>query len=556
MPGYWQHQLIRLLVRAGEARFRRSEGQLEAIQRPRLGAILQHVASATHGPGRGVNPRWSWAEFASAVPVTRYDDWADAIDQQMATQRATLSGSPMMRYQPTSGSSSAIKWIPYTQQFLRELDAAISPWMSDLYRRYPGVRQGRHYWSLSWLPTDMRDRAQGQLNDDMKLLSSGKRLLVSGTQAVPESVALATTSDDSLFATLAYLASQRDLSALSVWSPTFALGLLQKLAQWRDELVQVLRFGRWGAREQALGHMPAPRSVLAADLLKSWSGQWDGPDAPLFYQAFWPQLALVSAWDTATATRWARQLRSLLPHAAFQGKGLWATEGVVSFPYGDDSVLAASSHFYEFEDVASGQIIPAWRLEKGQQVVPLLTTGSGLLRYRLGDQVEVSGFRGQLPCLTFLGRDGSTDMVGEKLSTAAVQQALNQLPWPPGVSPVVVLAVERASAAGRPGYVLLAQAVSDASQLQLARWSEGLADALEVLLTEHFHYRLARNLGQLAKVACLCRPNAYQYYLGACRSRGMIDGNLKTEALRHWSGALPGTPAAQLRPSQAMEVPL
>ena len=61
----------------------------------------------------------------------------------------------------------------------------------------------------------------------------------------------------------------------------------------------------------------------AARMLRGWDGQMD----PAFFQQLWPRLNVVSAWDTAAAAPWARQLQTLLPQAGFQGKGLWRQKG-------------------------------------------------------------------------------------------------------------------------------------------------------------------------------------------------------------------------------------
>ncbi|TVP55374.1 MAG: GH3 auxin-responsive promoter [Halomonadaceae bacterium] len=536
--------LMRQLLRPGEMRFRVQRGQLERTQRGRLSQILTRVAHSPVGRKTGVSAAWRWEDFAYHQPTSTYSDWDGAIQAQMASRSQRFIDSQVMRYQPTSGSGSAIKWIPYTKLFLGELDRAIAPWLGDLYRRYPGVRQGVHYWSLSWLPTEMRQQVSGHINDDMKLLGVGKRWLANRTQAVPESVSMAASSDDSLFATLAYLSSRQDLSAMSVWSPTFALGLLEKLGVWKDELSTVLASGHWGDRQQSLGHMPAPLSLRGGQMLQAWDGMTDAN----FYRELWPQLALVSAWDTASAAPWARQLRSLLPHAPLQGKGLWATEGVVTIPQGDQHVLAAGSHFYEFEDASTREILPAWKLEAGQQVSPLMTTGSGLLRYRLGDRLLVTGHAGQLPTLEFQGRDDGVDMVGEKISSVAVQKVLDAMHWPAVVRPVIVLAQEQGADHGRPQYLLLAEAPPGFPAAAYRNWGHHLAEQLEAGLQESFHYQLARNLDQLNGAHCICGPQLRHQYMAACRERGMIDGNIKIEALRQWSGPLP---VADVDPEQS-----
>ncbi|WP_111656309.1 GH3 family domain-containing protein [Isoalcanivorax indicus] len=526
------HGLLRALVNPAGRRFRAGLQDVEAVQRAALSRLLSRVAGAPRDQVLPpVDADWRWEQFAEALPVTGYQDWQQVIERQRSFGEGALIRSPVARYQPTSGSTSGVKWLPYTDLFLHQLNSAIGAWLYDLYRQYPRMAGGSHYWSVSWLPNDMRRLADAHINDDMKLLSSGRRLLASLTQAAPESISLAGTSEDAQFATLVYLVADSQLSVLSVWSPSFALTLFDRLFDWRDELVEVLRQGQWGRRGDSLRHLPCPRSVRAAAILHEWQGV---PDSTLF-AALWPKLALISAWDTAASATWAEALKALLPHAAFQGKGLWATEGVVTFPWQGETPLAYQSHVYEFEDLDSGRILPPWALRTGQEVQPLLSTGTGLLRYRMQDRVRVSGHLGSVPCLTFLGRDDGVDMVGEKLSAVFVQQVLDGLPLDEGQRVVTLLAAQDSDGQGRAGYLLLL----DSDQPRTPDNTVRLAEALDAALGKQFHYTLARNLGQLAPARVLCRMHMRERYLGLCRDLGMIEGNIKIEPLRLWPGTLP-----------------
>ncbi|MGJ3256874.1 MAG: GH3 family domain-containing protein [Alcanivorax sp.] len=528
------HRLLKMAAWPGERRFAAGRADLESVQRRKLALLLRKVAACEVGLRQGIAADWQWETFAEQVPVSDYDHWRDPVDRARESGGNALIQSPVVRYQPTSGSTSAIKWIPYTRHFLSELDNAISPWIVDLYRQFPRLRQGRHYWSMSWVPTSLRDDMRDDINDDIQLMSMGKRLLAGATQAVPQDVSLARTSEDSLFATLAYLISDSSLSMMSIWSPTFGLGLLKSMAMWREELAEVLATGSWGNRMLGSNTQSCPRSSRGAELLR----QWDGRLSADFFMALWPSLALVSAWDTAASGPWARQLYALLPQAAFQGKGLWATEGVVTIPYQGQHALAYRSHVYEFQDPSDGTIYAPWELESGQEVMPLLSTGSGLLRYRLKDLVRVDGLPGGIPALTFLGRAGTTDMVGEKLTAAALDAALASITLPVKTLPVCTVAVED-SGGGTPGYLLLLEGES--------RDSEKVAKALDDALQQHFHYQLARNLEQLAPLRCAIQPDMRERYLQQCRERGMIEGNIKMESLQYWPGELP----AWLRHPQA-----
>tara|TARA_R100000306_G_scaffold61528_1_gene64393 strand:+ start:65805 stop:67463 length:1659 start_codon:yes stop_codon:yes gene_type:complete len=543
------HGLIRASVQPGRHAFDSNRTSLQRLQREKLTSLMKAVEGTPYAKAHGLTAKASWEHFAGNAPMTNYSDWAGPIAEQQDKPDCALIDSRVARYQPTSGSTSAVKWIPYTRRFLKELDAAICPWISDMYRRHAGIRSGAHYWSLSWVPTEMRAQTQGHINDDMKLLSSGKRWLVGSTQAVPDAVSLAPTSDESLFASLAYLAARRDLTAISIWSPTFGLGLLEKLSLWRKEIAAVLVYGHWCSHQGSLGYLPCPESEAAADLLLDWDGELSAS----FFVNLWPRLALISAWDTAASAPWAQRLQALLPQAAFEGKGLWATEGVVTIPYKNDFVLAAGSHVYEFEDTASKLVLPPWQLEVGQEVVPILSTGSGLLRYRMNDVLKVTGFKGQLPAMRFMGRNDGTDMAGEKISTLLAQKLLENIDWPSDLKPIALLAADQGCQTGRPAYVLLVETEVEATSYWRRRQEKDLAQALERALLDHFHYLVARNLNQLGPVRCIIHPDARRHYLDACRERGMIEGNIKVEALRHWTGALPVAPAlAKPNPLRAL----
>lgn len=522
------HAALALAVASGHRRFRHDLGDLERVQRGKLSALLAAVARVRGGRLQHA-AGWRWEDFTRNLPVTGWHDWHMLADEQRRTRTALLIDSPVVRYQPTSGSTSAIKHVPYTRRFLAELDAAIAPWLGDLYARFPAIRNGRHYWSVSWLPTALREQYRADLNDDLQLLAAGKRLLAGLTQSVPQETALAETSDGSLFATLAYLAADECLGMLSIWSPTFGLGLLERMAAWRAPLADALATGRWPQGFGFPAALRCPRAPRAAGLLR----QWDGAHEPAFFQALWPRLALVSAWDTAAAAPWADALRLRFPHAAFQGKGLWATEGVVTVPFMGRHVLACRSHVYEFEDLDDGRILPPWQLRTGQQVVPLLSTGSGLLRYRMNDVMTVDGFVEATPTLRFLGRNDGTDLVGEKLSTTLAQQMLDGIAARHALRPLILLAANDAGN-GRPGYVLLAeprpQAVIDVARV---------AADLDTSLLAHFHYRLARELGQLAPARVVVRAGMQGTYVAMRQAAGMIEGNVKVEALTAWRRPLP-----------------
>lgn len=525
------HQTAQSLSSRGYKQFCKALACPQAVQREKLSSLLKVIAPSVSGKKYNLSSTLFYEEFINKVPITEYDDWAKQIDKARAGSEQELSIEANERFQPTSGSTSKIKWIPYTQSFLNELDAAISPWMMDMYKHHPEMLKGSHYWSLSWVPTELRRTISGGINDDLKLLPWWKRIFMGLTSAVPEGVSLARTSEDSQFATLCYLLADKSLSFLSVWSPTFALTLFDNIIKHKLELVSVLATGKWGARATALPGLKCPQSQRVAKLLL----QWQAGMSEELLQQIWPNLALVSAWDTSSSASWAHKLQGLLPQGQFQGKGLWATEGVVTIPFQDQYPLAICSHFYEFIDLETDAVLPAWKLKQDQIVRPVLTTGSGLLRYAMKDKLRVSGFLQACPCFEFLGRLDGIDLVGEKMSPEAALDVMQAAEQSTRVTAISVFAVPASTPHGKPYYLLLCEPNGDISDSEIQQ----IAMDAEAELTTNFHYQLARDLGQLDVLKVCCSDDARELYYSRCEARGMVVGNIKIEPLVLWDTESP-----------------
>jgi hypothetical protein len=222
---------------------------------------------------------------------------------------------------------------------------------------------------------------------------------------------------------------------------------------------------------------------------------------------WWPQLQVVSCWgDQAAAGGWQR-LRSALPGVLVQPKGLLATEGVITIPYGNARPLAVTSHFFEFVD-EQGDVRLAHQLQRGRCYEVVLSNGGGLWRYRLGDVVECTGAVHATPSLRFVGRAGVvSDLRGEKLSEAFVAQALRAL-WSDGAAPEYA-ALHASDAPGTARYELHLSAdwaFAVGEDVGAANRREELASRLELTLGANPHYALARRLGQLQPLRVVLVP--------------------------------------------------
>jgi len=343
--------------------------------------------------------------------------------------------------------------------------------MNEVYLQSPGTRVGRHYWSLSWLPTELRGLTS---NDDFKILPMWQQWIFGSIRAVPPSLELAPTSEAAWTILLVQLMNCQDLSFVSVWSPTYWTRVCDDLYSRREEIFEILKSGIW-----AFDFLEVPKLVRPLPNINLSKVD--------FLNETWPNLAAMSLWKSSTSKQYAEQLREIFPKVTFLAKGLWATEGVVTIPYEGKLPLAIDCHYYEFLCLNSQRILPAWKLEKHQIVQPLLWTSGGLMRYGLSDRLQVTDFIGNTPCFEFLGRLGGIDLVGEKLDQVQLEGIIAKINQNLGTAAHSVIADKK----NRRYFLALSERELDASILQKA----GLQFESELLRSHH--YRLARELGQL-----------------------------------------------------------
>jgi hypothetical protein len=322
-----------------------------------------------------------------------------------------------------------------------------------------------------------------------------------------------------------------------VWNPSFLTLLMDALEVHGERLAEDLERGTCrppgcesdeGVRavlsRLRLTPQPERARVLRRALKEGLSGR-----------ALWPRLALLSMWTDAQAAHAVGPTRRRFEGVELQGKGLLATEGVVTLPLfnAPAPVLAVRSHFYEFADPEKPEARPrlAHELGQGREYVVLLSTSGGLLRYRLGDLVRVEGFVDATPCLRFMGRaDAVSDLVGEKLAATRVTAVLDvTLPLLfGGARPRFAMLAPEWEAP--PAYRLFLD--TDAPDERLTE----AAEAIERALREGFHYRYARELGQLGPVRAVRVREGARQYEARCMALGQRAGDIKPADLHRQPG--------------------
>ncbi|ATB29385.1 GH3 auxin-responsive promoter family protein [Melittangium boletus] len=522
-------------------RFHRALARPERAQAGCLSRVLAAVQGTAQAERVRGFPRVRTArEFQDAVPLATPDSVLADIEALKAGAPRVLTREPLLRFEPSGGSSGASKYIPVTRGLLSEFHHGLAPMLFDVLHARPAVRAGPSYWSISPI-----GRKQGRTPggtpvgsvEDSAYFPRPLQPLLARVFAVPGAVALLPDVESCRYVTLWFLVARADLAFLSVWNPSFLSLLMDALERHGERLAEDL--------ERGVCRPPVPDSVEVKEALSRMRFTPQPERARVLREALrldargsvlWPRLALLSMWTDAQAAHAVDAARRHFPGVEVQGKGLLATEGVVTLPLfaAPAPVLAVRSHFFEFVDPEHPGARPrlAHELETGRTYSVVMSTSGGLLRYQLGDLVRVEGFHRATPCLRFLGRaDSVCDLVGEKLAATRVSHVLAAtLPGLFGQRPAFAMMAPEWMASAPPAYRLFLD--TDAPETRL----EEAAHALENVLCEGFHYRYARELGQLGPLRVLRVTDGVRRYEARCIALGQRAGDIKPADLHRQPG--------------------
>lgn len=404
-------------------------------------------------------------DYRDRVPTCDYEDLLPYLERMQAGERDVLFAGTPIAYERTGGSSGGAKLIPYSREGLFDFQACIVPWLARTVEHY--AITGQAYFSIS--PATRQAENIGSvpvgLSDVDYLGESAGRALAAMT-AVPLEVGAISDLQRWREATIEHLKAARSLELISVWSPTFLLRLLEDIPDVKD---------------------------------------------------LWPRLKVISCWASGPARRYADQLGRLLPQAEIQPKGLLSTEAIITVPDVDAQPVLVGRGFFEF--ALGDRLLLEDELSIGAEYEVIVTTASGLYRYRTGDRVRFDGRNASgRPILEFVGRDAFTcDLVGEKLTENFVAKCMESISGFAMLVPDV----------SNPGYVLVCEQAPTPAQIE----------SFEALLHTNPQYGYARKLSQLGPLRVLVYPSAFAVVERVMLANGTRLGDIKPVVLRkdaHW----------------------
>ncbi len=480
-------------------------------------------------------------QFQEQVPITDYEMLEPYIEAHSTRGEKGLVNEPVLLFEPSSGSTSGSKLIPYSQGLKDDFMRGIKPWLYNLYASYSNLQYGTTYWSISPVDQDNRRTKSGisiGFEDDAGYFGILENLIFEKLFSVPAQVKFIEDIEDFRYVTMAFLLADEKLGLISVWNPTFLTLLLNQWDLHSDTFIDNIRKGKLSPPngtdlDPEIGKNFHKNPKRANNLRKLNKTQARGD----FFKSIWPNLSIVSCWTHSHSENDAMELNKRLKGIHIQGKGLLATEGLISIPLLDrhrklHHVISYRSHFFEFIEIdsesmeATPNVYLMNQLEKGRIYSILMTTRGGLYRYRLYDLVEVVDFYRDLPCIRFVGKEANVvDFYGEKLNEVHVKRVLQDIEEVRGfyfLAPCNALNGFR--------YCLFIEKTEDVE----AKFTE-IAKKIEEGLCKNYHYAYARKLKQLEPLCIYVMENGCMegYYQHISQRKNMKLGDIKYMVLNN-----------------------
>lgn len=358
-------------------------------------------------------------KFQNKIPIVNYEDIKEFVEKEKSGENNVLLSDKIKLFELTSGSTSNVKYIPYTEKFLKSYMNGVFAWIYNLYQNNKRLFFGSSYWSVS--PILKREAVTSGgirvgIEDDTSYFDKVSAFFLNKLFTVPKEIKNIQNMEDFLLITAVFLLLSENLAMISVWSPSFLMILLDFIEKNYKVICQIVKSEDLGTEffaDKNLGNkkyfqiiQKKYRKLCKKNRSKFLINYFEKYEKNILskndktqnleiteknneneiiaenknletksgnkivenfvdYSVIWEKLSLVSCWADSDSYEIFIKLKEKLNfdkknmNLKFQGKGLMSTECIVSFPLENvenGSVAAYNSFFYEFIQVSGDKL--------------------------------------------------------------------------------------------------------------------------------------------------------------------------------------------------------
>jgi hypothetical protein len=418
--------------------FEKSCRSVRSVQEGVLLDFIRRNAGSEFGRTHKFELVKSVKDFQNALPVGDYDYFQPYVDRVVEGDEQALlgPGEKIVMFATTSGTTGKAKFIPITKTFVERYRKGSRIWGSYLIRRFPRSLYRKIMHSAAPLggPCTGRGVPCGGISG---LIAEMQNPIVRSNYAVPRPF---TRIQDLGIRTYAgiRMAIAQDVGFFSASNPARILLHARIADERKEDIIRDLADGTCreidklerGAREELLPYIKKdPAGARRFERIVEKTGHLHPKD-------YWPNLDVIACWKGGPPKIYAQYLKRFFGDVPVWDVGLLCSEGRVTIPM--DFVTSAGpldieNNFFEFipeehmEDASPPTLLPH-ELEVGKRYSVLLTTCAGFYRYNLRDVLEVAGFFGKNPIMSFVNKGSRfLNIMGERISEYQAVSAMEKV---------------------------------------------------------------------------------------------------------------------------------
>lgn len=380
-------------------------------------------------------------EFKNKIPITDYSNYEEYMKRMAKGEKNILIKEEVEYFGHTSGTTGKQKLIPSTKT-ARHIAAK---YMACLANRF-AYKNFKNRWNYG----------RGLMIADivMTTYTEGKIPICSATSGgmkymekilpymytSPIEVMKIKDKECALYLHLLFALKERDLLFISSVFVSNILDLLRILEEKNKDLVLDIRKGIINRKlpidqytRKKLNEYLKPDAARADFLENEFRSNFKG-----ICRRVWPSLSYFLCVTGANFSIYDDKVNYYSDNLPIYSPGYAATEAMIGInpnAYEIKYIVLPDTAFYEFIPADYGEdkeICSIDEVKKGSKYEIVVTTYSGLYRYKLGDVVEVTGFYNKSPEIRFLYRKNQVlNMVSEKTTeqqlAASIRNTISKL---------------------------------------------------------------------------------------------------------------------------------
>jgi len=412
----------------------------QIAQQHALTRILQLNADSRFSRDFGINRPLTPVQFSQQFPVSEYETFAPYLQQVVDGDTKALLGpqNPLLMLAMTSGTTSDAKSIPITKPFLEDYRRGWQTWAIRAFDDHSHL----HGMTVLQLCSDydiFRTENGIPCGNISGLVQSMHNLIVQQRFTVSPATIKIRNARLKMYYSLLQGIIDTDVGLISTANPSTLIQLANMLSSESETIIQDLFDGTilGDPFPAGPGCRPIRHRRRARELERLHHHNELNP------LTVWPNLTLLAVWIGGSVKAYLPELRQCYPGIPIRDHGLSASEGRMTIPIEDETssgILDVQTHFFEFipeseAEEKSPRTLLAHELERDGVYEIVLTTVSGLSRYRIHDFVRCTGFLGTTPLLEFLHKGAHiSNVTGEKITESQIVTAVRTVSEQHGIT--------------------------------------------------------------------------------------------------------------------------